>query len=167
MPKADKYWALTIFILVAIIAVGSMIIRSKYSRSQPVEIYIPPHKDIQGQLYIGGAVSNPGYYPLKAGDSIDGIIQATGGVSAGADFNRLNLYIPEAAEEESPQKVDLNRADPWLLQALPGIGEVRAQAIIDYRLQNGQFRNTSELIMVEGISTATFDKIKHLITVAD
>jgi len=50
---------------------------------------------------------------------------------------------------------------------LPGIGEVRAQAIIDYRRQNGPFHNISELTKVEGIGTATYEQIKQLITVAD
>jgi len=54
-----------------------------------------------------------------------------------------------------------------LLEALPGIGETRAQAIIDYRQQNGPFHNINELTKVEGIGIATYEKIKHLISVAD
>jgi competence ComEA-like helix-hairpin-helix protein len=38
---------------------------------------------------------------------------------------------------------------------------------MDYRQQNGPFRNTGELLKVEGIGMATYEKIKHLITVAD
>ena len=48
-----------------------------------------------------------------------------------------------------------------------GLGKVRAQAIIDYRQRNGPFRNISELTKVEDIGTATYEKIKHLISVAD
>lgn len=70
-------------------------------------------------------------------------------------------------KEESPQKVDLNRAEAWLLQALPGIGESRAQAIIKYRQEKGPFRQTSDLMKVEGIGPATYEPIKHLITVAE
>ena len=66
-----------------------------------------------------------------------------------------------------PQKINLNRAEAWLLEALPEIGESRAQAIIDYREQNGPFHNINELIKVEGIGTATYEKIKDRITVAD
>jgi competence protein ComEA len=71
------------------------------------------------------------------------------------------------AEGESEQKVDINRAEAWLLQALPGIGEVRARAIVDYRQQNGSFRNINELLEVEGIGMDTYEKIKPLITVAE
>ena len=167
MTKLNQFWMLIIILLIAIIVVGSLVTWSRYSRSQPIEISISPSQELQGEIYIGGAVNNPGFYPLKAGDSIDDVIRAAGGTFASADTSLLKLYIPEVGEEEPPQKVNLNRAEAWLLQALPGIGETRAQAIIDYRQQNGQFRNINELTKVEGIGTATFEKIKHLITVAD
>ena len=167
MTKLNQFWTLIIILLIAIIVVGSLVTWSRYSRSQPIEISISPSQEIQGEIYIGGAVNNPGFYPLKAGDSIDDVIRAAGGTSANTDASRLKLYIPEVGEEESPQKVNLNRAEAWLLQALPGIGETRAQAIINYRQQNGQFDNINELTKVEGIGTATYEKIKHLITVAD
>jgi len=167
MTKLNKYWTLIIILLIAIIAIGSLVTWSRYSQSQPIEISISPGPELQGDIYIGGAVNNPGFYPLKAGDSMDNIIRAAGGTSASADLNRLKLHIPQAGEAELPQKVNLNRAEAWLLEALPGIGETRAQAIIDYRQQNGRFRNINELIKVEGIGATTYEKIKHLITVAD
>jgi len=45
--------------------------------------------------------------------------------------------------------------------ALPGIGQDRAQAIIEHRRQHGPFRGTVELLQVEGIGDATYDKIKE------
>jgi len=104
---------------------------------------------------------------LKAGDSIDDLLQAAGGATAAADPDGIKLHIPSIDETEAPQKVNLNRAEVWLLQALPGIGETRAQAIIDYRQRNGQFGHISEITGVEGIGTATYEKIKHLITISD
>ena len=167
MTKSNKYWTLLIIFLIVIIAIGSLVIWSRYRPGQPIEISLSPSQELQGEIYIGGAVSNPGFYPLKSGDTVDNIIRAAGGTTTEADFNRLKLYIPKVGEVEPAQKVNLNRAEAWLLQALPGIGEVRAQAIIDYRQQNGRFGNTNELIQVEGIGTATYEKIKHLITVAN
>ena len=165
----NRYWTLIIILLVAIIAIGGIVAWSRYSPSQPIEISIskPPSRELQGEIYIGGAVSSPGFYPLRAGDSIEALIQAAGGINDNADISRLKLYIPEVGEEYQPQKINLNRAEAWLLEALPGIGEVKAQAIIDYRQQNGPFRNINELIKVKGIGAITYDKIKHLITVAD
>lgn len=167
ISKPNKYWALAIILLIAIIAAGSVIVWSRYSPSQPIEISTPPSQELEGEIYIGGAVTNPGFYPLKTGDSIDALIQATGGISSGADLGRLKLYIPDVEEEEQPQKIDINRAEAWLLEALPGIGKTLAQRIIDYRSQNGPFRNINELIKVEGIGATTYEQIKHLITVAD
>ena len=167
MTKLNKYWVLIIILLVAIIAIGGIIAWSRYSPSQPIEISMPPHPQLQGEIYIGGAVNNPGFYPLNAGDSIERIIQAAGGTTSNANLSQLKLHVPESGETYSPQKVDINRAEAWLLEALPSIGEVRAQAIIDYRHQNGPFRNINELTKVKGIAITTYEQFKHLITVAD
>jgi competence protein ComEA len=167
MTKSSKLWALIIIFLIAVIIIGSLIIWSKYRPNQPLEIAISPAREWQGNIFIDGAVNNPGIYSLTTDDTIKDIIQAAGGTIAGADFNQMKLYIPRIDEAEPPQKVDINRAEAWLLQALPGIGEVRAQAIINYRQQNGRFRNINELTKVEGIGTDTFENIKHLITVGD
>ena len=167
ISKPNKFWTLVIILLIAIIAAGSVIVWSRYSPSQPIEISTPPSQELEGEIYISGAVTNPGFYPLKTEDSIGDIIQAAGGISSGADLGRLKLYIPDVEEEYQPQKIDINRAEVWLLQALPGIGEIRAQAIVDYRHQNGPFHNINELIKVKGIGATTYEQIKHLITVAD
>lgn len=164
----SKHWtALTIF-LITITAIGGIVVWSRYSASQSTEISIAsnlPSQEQISEIYIGGAVSNPGFYPLKAGDSLETIVQAAGGTIASANINGIKLYISEA--EELPQKINLNRAEVWLLEALPGIGEERAKAIINYRNQNGSFSNINELIRVEGIGVKTYEQIKHLITVAD
>lgn len=64
------------------------------------------------------------------------------------------------------QRVDINRAEPWLLAALPEIGPTLAQRIVDYREKNGPFHSTSELMKVAGIGRDTFDTIKEMVTVA-
>jgi len=165
--KFSQYWTLITILLVVIIAIISMVAWSRYRQSQAIEISMPAFQELRGEIYIGGVVSSPGFYSLKAGDTVEALIQAAGGTTSSADLGWLKLYIPQTGEEEQPQKIDLNRAEAWLLEALPGIGETRAQAIIDYRQQNGPFNNINELIKVEGIGTATYEKIKHLITVAD
>lgn len=165
--RLTNCWTLIIALLIVIIAIGGTVIWSRYNRSQPIEISIASRPELHGEVYIDGAVSNPGLYPLKAGDSLVDIIQAAGGATHDADLRRFKLNIPEVAEEELPQKVNINQAEAWLLQALPGIGETRAQAIIAYRQQNGQFHHINELMKVEGIGTTIYDKIKNLITVAD
>lgn len=167
MAKTDKYGALIIVFLIAIIAIGGTIFWSNYSASQSIEISLPPDQEWQGGFYISGAINNPGFYPVKAQDSLQDIIQSAGGATSTADFASLKIYLPQIDKGTEPQKIDLNRAEAWLLEALPGIGEVRAQAIIDYRCQHGSFYNINELTRVEGIGITTYEQIKYMITVAD
>jgi len=166
----SKYWTPLTILLVVIIAIGGILAWSRYSASRPTEISIASNllgEEPVSEIYIGGAVSNPGFYPLKASDSVETLIQAAGGTTTGADLNGVKLHITEVGDEEPSQRINLNRAEVWLLEALPGIGEERAKAIVAYRNQNEPLRNTSELIKVEGIGTKTYEQIKHLITVAD
>ncbi len=165
--RAFHYWPLIIIILLIIIVAGSLVIRSKLGRSQVVEISLAPEVEQSGEIYVGGEVNNPGLYPLRAGDSFDDIIRAAGGPTDNAVMNRLVLQVPGQIEGELPQKVDINRAEAWLLAALPEIGETRARAIIDYRQKNGPFHSSDELVKVPGIGSATYEKIKQLVTVAE
>jgi len=97
--KLNKYWTLITILLVAIIAIGGIVAWSQYPRNQPIEISILPGQELQGKIYIDGAVTNPGFYTLKDGDSIEALIQAAGGTSNVADFSQLELYIPGVGEE--------------------------------------------------------------------
>ena len=106
-------------------------------------------------------------YPLKAGDSVESVIQFAGGTSSQSDVCHLSLYVLDSRDTDLPQKIDINRAEAWLLEALPGIGETKAQAIIEYRHHNGAFQSTYELTKVNGIGVATYEQIKHLTTVAE
>jgi len=165
--KLNRYWTLLIILLVAAIVIGGVVAWCRYSPSQPIEISIPPGKELQGEIYIGGNVTNPGFYPFTTSDSIEALIQVAGGITSSANLSGLKLYIPGVGEEQEPQKIDINRAEVRLLKTLPGIGETLAQRIVDYRQQNGPFRNTNELLKVAGIGTTTYEQIKDLITVAD
>jgi len=156
MVRLNKYWVLVIVVLVVIITIGGTVFWSRYSNSQPIEIYTTSEPEFLSTIYIGGAVNNPGLYPVKTQD-----------ITSTADLSSLTIYIPQIEEGIQPQKINLNRAEAWLLEALPGIGEVKAQAIIDYRHQNGLFHNINELTRVDGIGFIIYEQIKHLITVAN
>jgi len=62
-------------------------------------------------------------------------------------------------------KIDLNSADIELLKSLPGIGDVRAQAIVSYREANGEFASVDSLLDVNGIGTGNVDNLRCLVTV--
>ena len=165
--RLERFGTLAVIILVAIIVIGGVFIWTRCTPARSIEISLPLDKELTDRIYIGGAVNNPGFYPLIGDDSLEALIQAAGGMSGSANISCLRLYVPSIGEEEGPQKVDINRADVRLLETLPGIGEVLAGRIIDYRQQNGLFLNTTELMKVAGIGAVTYEKIESLITVAD
>ena len=70
-----------------------------------------------------------------------------------------------ASEDSSDGKININTADSETLQTLSGIGEVRAQAIIDYREQYGDFETVEDILKVSGIGEGTLEKIIDYITV--
>ena len=74
--KISKYWMLIIILLVAIIAVGGIVAWSRYGSSQSIEISMPPRQELQCAIYIGGAVINPGFYPIRVEESMEDVIQA-------------------------------------------------------------------------------------------
>lgn len=61
--------------------------------------------------------------------------------------------------------VNLNTAGLEELCTLPGIGEVKAQAIIDYRQENGPFMSLEEITNVKGIGAKTLEKIRHRLSI--
>jgi len=61
---------------------------------------------------------------------------------------------------------NINSATLEQLQALPGIGPVKAQAIVDYRKAKGKFKSIDEITNVKGIDTATFDKVKSELAIS-
>src|SRR5438552_894400 len=62
--------------------------------------------------------------------------------------------------------VNINTATLQELDALPGIGPVKAQAIIDYRTANGPFKSVEDIMKVKGIKDGEFAKIKGEIAVS-
>ena len=70
-----------------------------------------------------------------------------------------------AEEEKTFSMININTADANTLMQLPGIGEVRASAIIEYRTQYGEFETIEDIMKVKGIKNGIFGKISKLICV--
>jgi competence protein ComEA len=164
----EKYWLIIVAFLLVTILAGGIILLVKQSSHRPVEIKLSPALPIQydGDIYIGGAVANPGLYPLRKGDTLESLIQ-TAGLTQDADTSQIEIYVPKSGELSKTQKIDLNRAEAWLLDALPGIGPGRAQAIVEYRNQNGPFHRIEDLLNIGGIGESTLEEIRAFITVKD
>jgi len=127
---------------------------------------------------IDGAVKNPGVYQLEDGDRVNDAIIMAGGLTEHAYTKNLNkarkisdgekIYIPAEGEIESSSNssglININTASISELMSLPGIGEVYAQRIIDYR-SSKLFGSVEEIKNIEGIGEKTFEKIKELITI--
>ena len=79
----------------------------------------------------------------------------------------------ESQEETRPDSllegegINLNTADEYDLQRLPGIGETRARAILSYREEHGPFRSVDELDNVEGIGEGILSGLRDYVTVDD
>lgn len=83
----------------------------------------------------------------------------------------VNITVTQAAPgeaagpEDGEGLVNLNTATRWELMSLPGVGEVLADRIIEYRTASGPFRAPEELMNVQGIGESLFDTLSCLVTV--
>ena len=79
----------------------------------------------------------------------------------------LNEKIKIAQEHNNrvAEKININDASAEQLEAIPGVGLKKAQAIVDYRSKNGKFSSIDDLVKVKGIGQKMMDKMKGLVTI--
>lgn len=83
-----------------------------------------------------------------------------------AETNTQSAPVVETVEVAPVGKVNLNTADAATLQReLLGIGEVKAQAIVAYRDEHGDFASVDELLEVKGIGEATLEKNRDKLSI--
>ncbi|MCR5331609.1 MAG: helix-hairpin-helix domain-containing protein [Lachnospiraceae bacterium] len=105
----------------------------------------------------------------RTGDGTrNGIGDRTGDVTQKTDISEDDGYGSDHKDggtdaQLKDDRIDINSADADTLMRLPGIGAVKAEAIIVYRNENGNFTRPEDLMMVPGIKEGTFTKLKDRI----
>jgi competence protein ComEA len=138
---------------------------------------------------VTGWVHQPGVYEFVQGDRVIDAVERAGGPRKGADLSVLNLAAPltdgtqviiqkrgaagpaaavpgsTGSAPSGGSLINVNSASATELEALSGIGEVLAAAIVDYRTDNGPFASVDDLESVSGIGPATLEEIRDQVTV--
>lgn len=143
---------------------------------------------------IKGAVKNPKEYELKEGSRIRDLIEIAGGLTAEADEEKIYfskiledeqcIKIYKIGEEvldseieaqgqqekgtgtvDSKGIININKATVEELMTIPGIGQTKAQSIVDYRNENGKFKSVDELTNITGIGAKTLEKLRDKVDI--
>lgn len=124
-------------------------------------------------VHIVGAVRKPGVFRLAAGSRVSDALKAAGGATTSKAESSVNLarvvvdgeQIQVLAAGVAPGagaggKISLNSGTAQQFEALPGVGPVLAQRILDYRTEHGSFRSINELDEVSGIGASLMGQLR-------
>ena len=137
-------------------------------------------------VHVVGAVRRPGLYRLGHGTRIADAVAKAGGPAPRADLSLVNLAAPVAdgtqvmvpikappasagptesggSSPGTAGPVRLNTATLEQLDALPGVGPVTAQKILDHRQQHGAFSSVDDLDAIPGIGPARLEQLRPLV----
>ncbi len=188
MAWLERYsHAIIVGLAALLVAAVIALVVERQNSGQPLQITVDGTPTAGGpiQVYVTGAVAQPGVYEMKDGDRAVDALYKAGGPAPDADLEAVNLalrlhdedrvVVPrmgEAATTGSTSQVagatapvNINKASAQELDALPGIGAVYSQRIVDSRTTAGPFATTDDLVNRQLIPRATYDKIRDLITV--
>lgn len=154
-----------------------------------------PQKNDTICVFVCGAVYCEGVYELPESSRVIDAVEAAGGYAEDADrvyvnqaeyvYDTQRIEIPTTEEAQHLREIaaeavaadrdsgsvresgliDINTADKQELMRIPGIGESKADRIIEYRQIHGRFGSAEELMNVSGIGSGMFEKMKDCITV--
>jgi competence protein ComEA len=161
---------------------------SEPQAAAPLEVTERPAARPVLVVHVVGAVHRPGLFRLRDGARVADAVTRAGGATRAADLSALNLAAPlvdgiqvlvprrlaaggERAAGSSTvepggsgRKPSLATATAEDLDALPGVGPVTAQQILDYRAEHGPFRSVDDLDAVPGIGPARVEQLRDLVT---
>ena len=182
----DRWMPLVLVLLFMLALAGGIALLVQQGNGSGVVVTLPEATATPTlQAYMAGAVGRPGVYTFSDGDRLVDLIRMAGGTAGDADTTGLNLalrlrdeghyYVPTVGETPSVTSpvggsvasdiIDLNEATAQELETLPGIGAVKAHAIVEHRESVGRYAAVEEVLQVAGIGPATLEGIRDRVTV--
>jgi competence protein ComEA len=176
-----------VVVVVALALAGRALLRPGHAAVPPLRVPLraaAPSGPKQVYVDVVGAVRRPGLYRFRSGARVADALAHAGGPTRKADLQLVNLAalvadgeqvvvpqrgaggLPAAAAPAGPAPagpVHLNSATLEQLDALPGVGPVTAQKIVDYRTQHGGFGSVDDLDAVPGIGPARLADLRALV----
>ena len=164
-----------------------------YNNKEEVTICDTPNeelKEVKNVIHVDlkGEVNKPGVYEVEEGAIVNDLIIMADGFTKNAYQDNINLskkltdemvilvnkkgsqitnQITNSASIKTPENnlININTASITELMKLTGIGKSKAESIIKYREENGNFKNPSDITKVSGIGKNTYEKFKEHITI--
>jgi competence protein ComEA len=159
--------------------------KATVERSPPAAGEIEAAAPARLVVHVVGAVRRPGLYRLEHGARIADAVRRAGGATRRADLSLVNLaaQVSDGTQVVVPRRVvvagvpstegesaaatggpvHLNTATLEQLDALPGVGPVTAQKIVDYRQEHGAFSSVDDLDAIPGIGPARLEQLRGLV----
>jgi competence protein ComEA len=191
LPVSRRHALVVAAVLLALLALaGRTLGGAGGATAQPAASLVPERsQSVAAQrvtVHVAGAVRRPGLYRLAEGKRVADAVARAGGATAKADTAAINLAAPLAdgiqvlvpsrvvvaagssaagsseAGSAAAGPVSLSSATVEQLDALPGVGPVTAQKIVDYRAEHGGFRSVDDLDAIPGIGPARIEQLRDV-----
>jgi competence protein ComEA len=184
LPGSRGHALVAAAVLLALLALAGRTLAGAGGATAEPAPPLVPEKAVAAErltIHIAGAVRRPGLYRLMEGKRVADAVARAGGATAKADTAAINLAAPladgmqvlvpsriagaagsAAAGAATPGRVSLSSATVEQLDALPGVGPVTAQKIVDYRAAHGGFRSVDDLDAIPGIGPARLEQLREV-----